>query len=162
MKKATVFICVQGRPGIIEAELPLTASLEDIHGLLKDHNVDIDEDLTIFVDEQEDHEKHGKEPIKGLKHGSHIHATRCKKIKVTVHYLDKTVEHEFAPGVRVRAVKQWAVHKLKLNPTDAGEHVLQLCNTTTQPPTDTPLGGLVQGHSCELCFDLVPEKRVEG
>jgi hypothetical protein len=49
-----------------------------------------------------------------------------------------------------------------LSPKDAAEHVLQLCNSTERPPSDTPLHQLVQGHACELCFDLVPEKRVEG
>lgn len=35
MNKATVFIHVQGRPGIVELELPLSASLDDIRHLLK-------------------------------------------------------------------------------------------------------------------------------
>lgn len=162
MNKATVFIHVQDRPGIVEIELPLTASLDDIRDLLKAQDVDVGEDFAIFVDERDDHEKDGKKPIEGLKHGSHIHVTRCKKIKVTVHYLDKTIDRHFAPGARVRTVKHWAVRELKISPTDAGEHILQVCNATIQPPTDTPLSKLVHGHGCELCFDLVPEKRVEG
>ena len=72
--------------------------------------------------------------------------THCKKIKVTVHYMDRTIDSAFAPGTRVRTVKQWAVREFKLNPTDAGEHVLQLCNSTTQPPTDTALAELVSGE----------------
>lgn len=162
MTKATVFIHVQGRPGIMEAELPLTASLGDIHDILKAQKIEIDNDFAIFVDERDDHEKDHKNPIEALKHGSRIHVTRCKKIKVTIHYLDKTIHKDFAPGTRVRTVKQWVVRDLKINPTDAGEHVLQLCNTTIQPPTDAPLSELVHGHDCALCFDFVPEKRVEG
>lgn len=88
--------------------------------------------------------------------------TRCKKIKVTVHYTDRTIERALAPGSRVRTVKQWALREFKLNPTDAGEQVLQLCNSRTLLPTDTALAELVSGHSCHICFDLVPEKRVEG
>jgi hypothetical protein len=65
-------------------------------------------------------------------------------------------------GTRVRKVKEWAVHELKINPTDAGEHILQLCNSTKQPPADTPLSELTDGRTCAVCFDLVPEKRVEG
>ena len=51
---------------------------------------------------------------------------------------------------------------IKLNPKDAAEHVLQLCNSTKRPPSDTRLNELVQRHECAVCFDLVPEKRVEG
>jgi len=79
-----------------------------------------------------------------------------------VHYLDRTIEHAFPPGARVRTVKAWAVHKLKISPTDAAEHVLQLCNSTDRPAGDTPLHELVTGHDCAVCFDFVPEKRVEG
>jgi hypothetical protein len=49
-----------------------------------------------------------------------------------------------------------------MDPKDAAEHVLQLCNSTDRPPSDTPLHQLVHGPHCALCFDLVPEKRVEG
>jgi hypothetical protein len=59
-------------------------------------------------------------------------------------------------------VKEWAVHKFELNPKDAAEHVLQLCQSTDRPSTDTPLLQLVGDHACTLCFDLVPDKRVEG
>jgi hypothetical protein len=59
-------------------------------------------------------------------------------------------------------VKAWAAQTFKLSAKDAAEHVLQLCNSTDRPPSDTPLHQLVHGHGCELCFDLVPEKRVEG
>jgi hypothetical protein len=91
-----------------------------------------------------------------------VHVTRCHRIKTTVHFLEKTAEHEFPPGARVRAVKEWAARIFKLDPKDAAEHVLQLCNATERPPSDTPLHQLVHGLSCDLCFDLVPEKRVEG
>src|ERR1035441_3443216 len=115
MNKAAVFIHVQGRPGIVELELPLSASLDDIRHLLKAQDVDVGEDFAIFVDERDDHEEDDKKPIEGLKHGCRIHVTRCKKIKVTVHYLDKTIDRHFAPGARVRTVKQWAVRELKIN-----------------------------------------------
>jgi hypothetical protein len=49
-----------------------------------------------------------------------------------------------------------------LSPKDAAEHVLQLCDSADHPPTDTLLHQLLSGHACALCFDPVPEKRVEG
>ena len=163
MSKATIFIQVQDRPGITEAEVPIPAAADDIHAALKKAGIDIDKDTAVFVDESEEPLKHhGREPVDAVKPGCRIHVTRCRKIKVSVHYQDKTIERPFGPGVRVRAVKQWAVRDLKLNPTDAGEHILQLCNSVKQPPTDTPLAELTDGKTCAVCFDLVPEKRVEG
>lgn len=97
-----------------------------------------------------------------FKHGSRIHLARCRRIKTTIHFMAQTIEREFAPGARVRAVKAWAAHELKISPTDAAEHVLQLCGSTDRPPGDTPLHELARGHHCEVCFDFVPEKRVEG
>ena len=163
MTKATVFIQVQDKSGIVEADLSLPATVGDVRDALKAHGIEIGKDMEIFVDDAEEPEKQDKkDPLDRLKHGSRIHLTRCKRIKVTVNYLEKTIDRPFPPGARVRAVKRWAVDQFKLNPKDAGEHVLQLCGSTKQPPADTPLAELVQGHGCELCFDLVPEKRVEG
>jgi hypothetical protein len=163
MTNAIVFVQIQGRPEVREVELSLPATGEDIFALLKKLDVEVGADTPVFIDETEDAlGGDQKSPIEGIKSGSRIHVTRCKRIKVKVHYLNKTIDRAFAPGVRLRRVKQWAVRELNINPTDAGEHVLQLCNTTTQPPTDTPLAELVAGRDCDLCFDLVPEKRVEG
>jgi len=163
MSKTVVFIQVQGKPGITEVELSTPVMVGDIHDALKQLGVEIDEDMAIFVDESDRHEREDrKAEVENLKRGCRIHITRCKKIEVTVHFLNKTIERAFPPGARVRTVKQWAVREFKINPTDAGEHILQLCNSTKQPPTDTPLAELVQDRSCDVCFDLVPEKRVEG
>jgi hypothetical protein len=163
MSKSAIFIQIHGRPGILEAELSEAATLGELHDALALLGIVIDAETFIFIDEGEDHqhaERH--HPVPGIKHGCRIHVSRCKRIKTTVHFLDKTAEHEFAPGVRVRAVKEWAVHTFKMNPKDAAEHVLQICNSQKRPASDTPLHELVEGHGCALCFDFVPEKRVEG
>lgn len=163
MSRPIIFIQVHGRPGILEAELSEAATLGELHDALAEVGIQIDAETFIFIDEAEQHQ-HGNrhQPVDNLKHGSRIHVSRCKRIKTTVNFLEKTAEHEFAPGVRVRAVKEWAVHIFKMNPKDAAEHVLQICGSTRRPPSDTPLHELVEGHGCALCFDLVPEKRVEG
>ncbi len=163
MSKVRVFVQVQGKPGIRELEVGLPATPHEMRHALTLAAIEMDPDTLVFVDEsdeplQDDHSG----PVDRLKAGSRIHITRCRKIKVAVHYLDRTIEHGFAPGVRVRAVKLWAVREFKINPTDAGEHVLQLCNSTNQPPTDASLAELTDGSTCAVCFDLVPEKRVEG
>lgn len=163
MSKLVVFIQVQGRPGILERELSEGATLGELHDDLASLGIEVGRDTFVFIDEAEEHQRAERQhPISGLKHGARIHVCRCRRIKTTVHFLERTAEHEFAPGRRVRAVKEWAVHTFKLNPKDAAEHVLQICNSTKRPASDTPLNELVEGQGCALCFDLVPEKRVEG
>ena len=163
MSKTIIFIQIQGKPGVTEAEITIPVTSGDLQDKLKVHGIDIDKDLVAFVDEAENPIPHDrKAAIEGLKHGSRVHVTRCKKVKVTIHYLERTIDRAFPPGTRVRTVKQWAVRELKIKPTDAGEHVLQLCNSITQPPSDMALAELVRDQGCDVCFDLVPEKRIEG
>ena len=163
MSNHIIFVQVHGSPKIVEAELSAAPTVGELHDALAGHGIEIVAETFVFIDDAEQPiqgQRH--EPVHGLKHGARVHVTRCRRIKATVHFLEKTAEHEFPPGARVRAVKEWAVHTVNLSPKDAAEHVLQLCNSTARPPSDTPLHQLVHGHDCELCFDLVPEKRVEG
>jgi hypothetical protein len=163
MQKTSVFIQVQGQAGVLEAEIVEAATHGDIRDSLATVGVQIDTETFIFIGEAEDHLKgERREPVPGLKHGERIHVTRCHRIKTTVHFLDKTAEHSFPPGARVHRVKAWAVHHFRLDPKDAAEYVLQICNSTERPASDTPLHCLVHDHECSICFDLVPEKRVEG
>ncbi|WP_407123442.1 hypothetical protein [Bradyrhizobium sp. STM 3561] len=163
MTKHIIFIQVQERPGIIEAEVIEAATIGELRATIEAVGVALDAETHIFIDEAEEPllgEHHHAVPE--LKRGMRVHVSRCKRIKATVHYLERSGEHEFAPGARVRAVKAWAVHTFKLTPKDAAEHVLQICQSRKRPAADTPLHELVEGHGCSLCFDLVPEKRVEG
>jgi hypothetical protein len=163
MSRPIIFIQVHGRPGIIEAELSEAATLGELQDALGAAGVQIDAETFIFIDESEHHlEGDRARRVEGLKHGMRLHLSRCRRVKTTVHYLNQTTEHEFPPGARVRRVKEWAVHAFRLSPKDAAEHVLQICNSTKRPSSDTPLHELVEAHGCALCFDLVPEKRVEG
>ena len=163
MSKTIVFIQVQGRPGILDVELSQAATVGELLDALAAAGITLDAETVIFLDDAEGHvggDRH--QPIPGLKHGCRVHVARCKRIKTTVNFLEKTATHSFPPGVRLRAVKEWAVHKFGMDPKDAAEHVLQLCRSSDRPPSDTPLLQLVQAHCCDVCFDLVPEKRVEG
>jgi hypothetical protein len=163
MSEQIIFIQTHGSPKIVEAEISTAPTVGDLHDALASRQVEVVAETFIFIDEAEEPvHGHRHEPVHGLKHGGRVHVTRCHRIKSTIHYLDKTAEHNFPPGARVRAVKAWAAHTFKLSGKDAAEHVLQLCNSTDRPPSDTPLHQLVHAHDCELCFDLVPEKRVEG
>ncbi len=163
MSNVLIFIQAYDQPDILEAEISAVATVGELHDALEVLGVTVDAETFIFVDEAEEHEhKERHEPLRHVRHGSRVHVGRCKRIATTVNFLDKSEAREFPPGARVRAVKEWAVHTFDLNPKDAAEHVLQLCNSPDRPTTDTPLHQLVHGHHCALCFDLVPEKRVEG
>lgn len=159
----TVFIAVQGHDRLVEVDLPDNASIEIIHAAVKEAGIEIDEEFILFHDEDDDPiEWHGHKRPPHIKHGAKLHLARCRKIAVTIHYLEQTKQHGFAPGARVRRVKAWAVDHFKLAERDAAEHVLQICGSTDRPPTDTPLHKLVTRGHCEVCFDLVPDIRVEG
>jgi hypothetical protein len=159
----TVFIAVQGHDHLVEVDLPENASIEIVHATIKEAGIEIDEEYMLFHDEDDDPiEWHGRKRPHLIKQGAKLHFARCRKIDVTIHYLEQTKRHSFAPGTRVRRVKAWAVNHFKLAERDAAEHILQICGSIERPPTDTPLHKLVTRGQCELCFDLVPDIRVEG
>jgi len=163
MSKSIIFIQKHGCVGVHEAELKEATTLGALHDALGAAGIELDAETFIFIDDAEE-PVHGERqaPVHGLRHGCRVHLCRCRRIKTAVHFLDKSAEHAFPPGARVRAVKAWAVHTFGVDPKDAAEHVLQLCNSSDRPPSDTPLQQLVHGHDCAVCFDLVPERRVEG
>jgi hypothetical protein len=159
----TVFIAVEGHDRLIEVDLPNNASIEIIQTFVKEAGIEIDKEFILFHDEDDEPvEWPGNQRPGHIKQGAKLHLARCRKIEVTVHYLDQTERHRFAPGTRVRRVKAWSVKHFKLAERDAAEHVLQICDSTDRPPTDTPLHKLAKRGHCELCFDLVPDVRVEG
>lgn len=159
----TVFIAVQGHDRLVEVDLPDNASIEIVHASVKEAGIEMGEDFILFHDEDDDPiEWHGNERPHHIKHGAKLHIANCHRIDVTIHYLEKTAKHLFAPGARVRRVKTWAIDHFKLAERDAAEHALQVCGGTDRPPTDTPLHKLAKHGHCEVCFDLVPDIRVEG
>lgn len=163
MSQSTLFVQVQGDARIIEVAVAENATASELHSALSSAGVLASLDLLVFIDEAEDHVPRESDcPVSNLRHGARVHVTRCRRIKTSVHFLEKTAERGFPPGARVRSVKTWAVHEYHLDHKDAAEHVLQICNSKERPASDTPLHTLVEGVECALCFDLVPEKRVEG
>ena len=163
MTLSTLFVQVQGDARIIEVAMAENVTESELHDALSRAGVPAGPELFVFIDEAEEHiPTEGDRPVSGVKHGARVHVARCRRIKTTVHYLEKTIERRFPPGARVRSVKTWAAHEFHLDHKDAAEHVLQICNSKERPASDTPLCTLVDGHDCAVCFDLVPEKRVEG
>jgi hypothetical protein len=162
MSESILFVQVQGDGRVTEVAVPENVSGAALRARLREAGILTTQDLLVFIDDVEDQvREESASPLAGVRHGARVHVTRCHKINVAVNYLNKTIDREFAPGARVRAVKQWAVHEFHLDHKDAAEHVLQLCGSADRPASDTPLHVLLR-NGCRLCFDLVPEKRVEG
>src|ERR1051326_5951037 len=98
MSKTIIFVQAESKPGVTEAEITIPAAVQDLHEVFKTHDIEFDKALEAFVDEAETSVPHDpKATVEGLKRGSRVHVTRCKKIKVTVHYMDCTIERAFAP-----------------------------------------------------------------
>jgi len=146
-----------------EAILKEDPCIGDLHDALLALGHAIEQETLIFIDEIEDplpRERH--HPIPHIHHGSRIHVGHLYTIHTTVHFLGKSFDNNFPPGTRVASVKHWAATRFGMKPRDAAEHVLQLCGSPQRPSPDTAIHELVHGHDHKLCFDLVPEKRVEG
>lgn len=163
MGQSTLFVQVQGNPNIVEVSVAEQATAKELKAALAAAGVTTSPELSVFIDEDDEPvSTDSNEALAALRHGARVHVARCRRIKTSVHYLDKTIERAFGPGVRVHTVKKWAAHEFKLDRADAAEHVLQICGSSTRPASDTPLHTLAQGSDCAVCFDFVPEKRIEG
>ncbi len=103
MSTIIAFVQAHGTSGIIEATLPAKTNVKNNKNELSYICIEIEEAF-LFFDEDDEPIAIGEDAdrIKGLKHGVRIHVSRCRKIAVTVHYLEKTAEHKFAPGARGR------------------------------------------------------------
>lgn len=159
----SLFVQVQGDTRLIEVSVADMLAEAELLAALVSAGIALGPDFAVFIDESDEPIGGDRErPVRGLKDGCRVHVARCRRINTLVHFMEKTLTREFPPGVRVRAIKKWTVHELGLDHKDAAEHVLQLCGSSVRPPSDTPLHLLVHNHECAVCFDLVPEKRIEG
>lgn len=130
--------------------------------LAKKHN--LGNDACLFVEDE-------AEPVaedvliksRAGRAGVKVHIHRCREIKVTVHFKDKSVHEKFAPGTTVARVKHWvATRKFGMTEEEASDHHLQLAGTTIQPDPGTHIGTLVTSDKCAVEFDLVSTPKVNG
>lgn len=163
MAEFVLFVHTQGQPGIVEVKVSEAVTESELFRALETAGVLGAGEVFVFIEEAEgDIHRHEDRPVSGIHHGARVHLARCHRIRTMVHYQDRTVERNFSPGARIRSVKAWAVREFHLDHKDAVEHVLQISNSRERPASDTPLHVLVPVGSCDISFDLVPEKRVEG
>ena len=121
-------------------------------------------EIVLFLeDEDEPIDGEAKLRDKAGRAGIKAHVHRCRTIEVIVHFKDKTVRHEFAPGATVARVKHWVtVHKLGMTEEEASHHHLQIAGTTDQPDPGTHIGTLASCPKCKVEFDLVTTPKVNG
>jgi hypothetical protein len=163
MSLITIFVQTHGEAAIHDVEVAAAPTRDVLEAALSGAGIQLDKEDLLFLDEEDNPlAAKGKDTPLSLKHGTRLHISRCRKIAVTVHFLDKAAVEKFPPGARVRKVKAWAIEEFELEKRDAAEHVLQICGSSRRPAGDTPLNELASKADCSLCFDFVPEKRVEG
>lgn len=161
MTQVPVFIHVHGENALHEANLKLPLDGRTLVESLREAGITVGSDSLVFLDE-DDEPANSARRFQELKPGTRVHVSKCRRVEVTLNYLDQSLRHPFPPGTTLKRVKAWATKATQMAPTDAAEHVLQLCGGHDRPASDTPLSELVGHCGCGVCFELVPEKRVEG
>jgi hypothetical protein len=168
----TVRIYVQSEhfPDIRLIEIDDSASVADLRKAamkLLPAGTDVsDIELSVEDDEDDDdgHPHARRAQVKDLvkEHGVRVHLHRCKRIEVSVRFGAEEVHHKFPPATTVGRVRQWAGHKLGMQPSDIAEHVLQIAGSNEQPDVDIHIGTLTKPPNCSAAFDLVPAHRING
>ena len=99
----------------------------------------------------------------GVTHRGHVHVNRCRRVEIEVNFNADARTRRFPPAATVRRVFEWATGNqgFKLSETDRAQHVLQICDTPTQPDESDHIGSFI-ADECGVCFDLVPKQRFEG
>jgi hypothetical protein len=99
--------------------------------------------------------------LAGITGHAHVVVHCCRRVEVSVRYQSRTIERRFSPARTVGDVRTWALRKLQLHDAASDKLVLEICDSDRRPRPEIRIATLV-GTSCALCFDLVPEKIVEG
>lgn len=163
MKTIDIFYQGEGIAALEHLEIDADATFGSVraeiakkHGLGADTCLFIEDDGDPVDDDVKVTTKVGRAGVK-----AHVH--RCREIKVTVYFKNKSVHDKFAPGTTVTKVKHWAaIRKFGMSEEDASHHHLQLAGTTTQPDPGTHIGTLVTSGKCAVEFDLVSTPKVNG
>lgn len=131
------------------ASIASTSGQEGSDVWLQDAEEPLDPDLTI---EQA-----------GIGNRGHVHVSTCKRIEVTVRFLETDKSHAFPPGATVAAVLAWATGPLGFDLPDRErvKHLLAACDANEPADKNRHVGSYAT-DACTACFDLVPKERFEG
>lgn len=152
-----LFLSIETEP-LERFELDEAVVVADLLRVLEGRGRDVAELLIFKEDHHQPLDHH--HPLHGHDHPV-FHAHKQREIEVQVHYNAKTFKHGFPPSATIATVTRWAVGEAGLGKAEAEEHVLQISGTRDRPALATHLGTLVH-HGCEIGFDLVRKKLVQG
>lgn len=99
----------------------------------------------------------------GLQNRGHVHVSACKRIDVTVQFIERDKSHAFPPGATVEAVFAWAVgpQGFELPERERLKHLLAPCDANEPADKNRHVGSYAT-EECTACFDLIPKERFEG
>jgi len=159
-----LFLQGEGIPDIKLIRVPQDCTVRELIGKVRTESGAQHEEEIVLLLEDQDKELtlDAKLTEAGIGHRQRIHCHRCRRVEVTVNFNTATKVHVFSPAHTIGKIKRWADDQFGLKGVDATEHALQICGTSTRPDLDVHIGTLVQHPHCQVCFDLVPKKRVEG
>jgi hypothetical protein len=161
-----VYIQSEHFPDVKLVEIDDHATFDELkHAVLAllPHGTDASE-LTLSVEDDNDDAHSNATHVKHLKkeHGVRVHLHRCKHVEAHVRFNGQLVQHQFSPATTIGRVREWAGHKLHMQPGDIAEHVLQIAGTNEQPDIDVHIGTMAKCPQCTVTFDLVPVHRING
>lgn len=162
MKNTDIFYQGEGIEALEHIEVDADLSFGDLLAMLAKKHGLADAKL-FFEDEEQPVDERERIAAKAGRAGIKVHIHRCREVKVTVNFKDKSVRDKVVPGTTVGKVKHWAaIKKFGMTQDEASNHHLQLAGTTRQPDPGTHVGTLVTAGTCSVEFDLVPTPRVNG
>lgn len=159
-----VYVQSEHFPDIKLVEISDEATLDELkHACLVLLPAGIDvADLVLFVEDEDEEPAVAHVKHLNKEHGIRVHLHRCKHVVVQVRFGAEVVRHDFRPATTIGRIRQWAGHKLGMQPGDIAEHVLQIAGTNDQPDVDVHVGTLAKCPACSITFDLVPAHRING
>jgi hypothetical protein len=98
----------------------------------------------------------------GIGHAHHIFCHRCRHVKVGINYQHAVAEHPFRPHTRISRVLHWALGHFGLSDADARGLFLRVCDSEVPTRPAQHLGEFVHSPACKICFDLLPDPKING
>lgn len=162
MTTINIFFQGENHKGIGHCEIDANDTFASLKTMLKKQDLVFD-DTFIFLEDSDEpvtDESHIRDFAKSGAIKIHFH--RRRKIEVKVMFNGETIDRRFPVSATIARIKKWAAErKFGMDREEASEHVLQISGSHDRPSSNVNLGTLVQCQK-PICFDLVPDERVNG
>lgn len=158
-KKLQVYFYGQGakEPKIID--VPEEGTVKELLDVLVSNGV-AKEGSHVFLNDEEDHLLFELTLEKaGIKHKSHVHCHKCRRIKVEVSYNGKPFTEEVSPSAKAKRIIANAAKFFSIPEKDAAGLVLRLADNVELQDSDSIALFAVD---CSISLFLVHPVRVEG